>query len=345
MRTVQIGQKRVGEGEPCFIIFECGATFDTLDTAKQLVDSVVEARADAIKFQLLDVDRLMGRRDLTINYTTAHGTRVGNLYDILKKRELTRDQWRELINYCKSKNVLFLATACFPEEVDFLVEVGAAAIKINAGDVNHYYLIDYASKKNVPIILDGRAKYDELEQGVQICEKNGNKNIIIMHCPSGYPARNDGVNLATLAALKKIYQYPIGFSDHSREKLMNFAAIAYGADMVEKTLTLDKTTDFIEHLMSLEPREAKEFVGEIRAIEEAKGLSRIMFSKHVNEAGRRSIVAKREIRRGETITIDDIDFKRPGDAGISTADYQKVCTSKAKQDIVKDSFLKWEWLE
>lgn len=345
MKNVQIGKKLVGEGEPCFIIFECGATFDTVETAKKLVDAVAEAGADAIKFQLLDVDRLMGRRDLTINYTTAHGTRVGNLYDILKKRELTKDQWRELIQYCKIKNVLFLATACFPEEVDFLVEVGAAAIKINAGDVNHYYLIDYASQKNIPIILDGRAKYDELEQGVQICEKNGNRNIIIMHCPSGYPARNDGVNLATLAALKKIYQYPIGFSDHSREKLMNFAAIAYGADMVEKTLTLDKTTDFIEHLMSLEPREAKEFVQEIRAIEEAKGLSRVMFSKHVNEAGRRSIVAKREIRRGEAITINDIDFKRPGDAGISAADYQKVCLSKAKQDISKDTFLKWEWLE
>ncbi len=345
MKTVNIGQKIVGQDQPCFIIFECGATFDSLETAKKLVDAVALSGADAIKFQVLDADRLMGRKDLTINYTTAQGPRVGNLYDILQKRELTNDQWFELMNYCRKKNVLFIATACFPEEVDFLVENGAAAIKINAGDVNHYYLIDYASKKQVPIILDGRAKYDELEQGVQICERNGNQEIIIMHCPSGYPARNDGVNLATLAALKKIYQYPIGFSDHSREKLMNFAAIAYGADMVEKTLTLDKNTDFIEHLMSLEPTEAKEFVQEIRAIEEAKGQPRIMFSKHVNEAGRRSIVAMRDIDSGEVISIKDIDFRRPGDAGISAAEYELVCGKKAKQNIPINSFLKWEWIE
>ena len=344
MRTVQIGPKRVGEEEPCFIVFECGATFDSFAGAKKLIDAVAESGADAIKFQLMDADRLMGQRDLTISYTTAQGPRIGNIYEILKKRELTRDQWGELIRYCQEKGVIFIATACFPEEVDFLVQAGTAAIKINAGDVNHYYLIDYASKKGIPIILDGRAKYDELEQGVQICERNGNKNIIIMHCPSGYPARNDGVNLTTLASLKKIYQYPIGFSDHSREKLMNFPAIVYGADVVEKTLTLDKNTDFIEHLMSLEPHEAKEFVQEIRAIEEAKGVPRIMFSKQVNEAGRRSIVAVRNIRQGAALTIDDLEFKRPGDAGISAAEYQKVCQSTAKRDIAKDSFLQWEWL-
>lgn len=344
MKTVDIGGKSVGEGQPCFIVFECGATFDSLATAKKLVDAVAQAGADAIKFQVLDTERLMGEKSPTINYTTAHGPRTGRLYDILKKRELSPEQWLELIAYCRQKNLIFFSTACFPEEVDFLVKAGSAAIKINAGDVNHYYLIDYAAKTGLPVILDGRAKYDELEKGVQICERNGNKNIIIMHCPSGYPARNDGVNLATLSALKRIYRYPIGFSDHSREKLMNFPAIALGADMLEKTLSLDKTTDAIEHWMSLEPGEAKEFVKEVRAIEEAVGSPRIMFSTTVNEAARRSITAKRNISAGESITIADIDFKRPGDKGISADAYEKVCGKKAACDIAAGSFLQWGWV-
>lgn len=345
MRKVKIGKRYVGEGEPCYIVFECGATFDSVETAKKLVKAAAESGADAIKFQILDPDRLMGEKSLTINYTTASGLKTGNIYEILKKRVLTKEQWKEIKKYCDELGITFFSTATFPDEVDFLVEIGSAAIKINAGDVNHYYLIDYASKKGVTIMLDGRAKYDELEKGVEICEKNGNHNIIIMHCPSGYPARNDGVNLTVLSSLKKIYSYPIGFSDHSREKLMNYPALVMGADILEKTLTLDKNTEAIEHFMSLEPHEAKEFVTEVRAIEEAVGSSRIMFSKKVNEAARRSIVAKEDIKKGENITIEKLEFKRPGNVGISCADYQTACSKKAARDIKKDEFITWDMVE
>jgi len=294
---------------------------------------------------LENLDRLMGDKTLTITYTTAVGKKTGNLYEILTKRALKNEEWKELKDYCDELGITFFSTAGFPEDIDFLVEIGSAAIKINAGDVNHYHLIDYASRSGIPIILDGRAKYDELEKGVEICEKNGNTNIIIMHCPSGYPARNDGVNLTVLSSLKRIYKYPIGFSDHSRKKLMNYPALVLGADMLEKTLTLDKNTDFIEHLMSLEPSEAKEFVDDIRAIEVAVGSSRIMFSKKVNETARRSIVAKVDIKEGESITIKKLEFKRPGDAGISCAEYEIVCSKKAKTDIPKDEFITWNMLD
>lgn len=345
MKKVKLGKRYVGDGEPCYIVFECGATFDNFETAKKLVKVAAESGADAIKFQVLDADRLMGDKSVTINYTTAQGKRTGNLYEILKKRELTKEQWKELKEYCDELEITFFSTASFPEEVDFLAEIGSAAIKINAGDVNHYYLIDYASKKGMTIILDGRAKYDELERGVKICEKNGNENIIIMHCPSGYPVRNDGVNLSVIPTLKKIYKYPIGFSDHSREKMMNYPAVVLGTDILEKTLTLDKNTDFIEHLMSLEPEEAKEFVKEIRALEEAVGSPRIMFSKKVNEGSRRSIITSQDVKKGETITLEKIEFRRPGDAGISCADYEEVCSKKASRDIKKDEFIKWDMVE
>ncbi len=344
MVKVKLGKRLVGEGEPTYIIFECGATFEGIENAKKLIKAAADSGADAVKFQVLDPDRMIGDRSLTINYTSASGPKVGNLYDILKKRVLKKEEWRELKDYADSLGITFCSTATFPEEIDFLVEIGSAAIKINAGDVNHYYLIDYASKKGLPIMLDGRAKYDELEKGVEICEKNKNRNILIMHCPSGYPARNDGVNLTVLSALNKIYNYPIGFSDHSREKLMNYPAIVMGASILEKTLTLDKNNEGIEHLMSLEPNEAKAFVAEIRAIEEAIGSPRIMFSQKVNETARRSIAAKVSIKKGDKISIDMIEFRRPGNAGISCAEYESVCSKKANHDIKKDEFIKWEML-
>lgn len=346
MRKVKLGDKYVGDGEPCYIAFECGPTFDSFETAKKLVKAAADAGADAIKFQVIDVDRLMGDKTLTIDYTTAAGKRTGNLYEILKKRELTRDEWRELKKYCDELGITFFSTASFPEEVDFLVdELGVNAIKIATGDLNHYYLIDYASKKNVAILLDGRSNYSELEKGIEICEKNGNSNIILMHCPSGYPARNDGVNLNVIPALRKIYKYPIGFSDHSREMLMNYPAVVMGADILEKTLTLDKNTDFIEHLMSLEPDEAKEFVKTVRIVEEALGSARFIFSKKVNKVARRSIVSKVDIKKGEAITIEKIDFKRIGDINISCSEYEKVCKLKAKADIPKDTSITWDMIE
>ncbi len=344
MAKVKLGKRFVGDGEPCYVVFECGATFNGLEGAKKLVKAAADAGADAIKFQVLDPDRLMGDHSLTISYTTATGPKTGNLYDILKKRVLTKAQWKELKKHADQQGITFCATASFPDEVDFLVEIGSAAIKINAGDVNHYYLIDYASKKKVPMMLDGRAKYDELEKAVEICEKNGNRNIVIMHCPSGYPARNDGVNLSTLSSLKEIYDYPIGFSDHSREKLMNYPAMVMGADILEKTLTLNKNAEGIEHLMSLEPKEAKEFVAEVRAIEEAIGSPRIMFSKKVNDSARRSIAASKDIAEGEEITLKSIEFRRPGNAGVSCADYEAVCGRKAARHIRKDEFITWEML-
>jgi len=346
MRKVKIGNKYVGGEEPCYLVFECGPTFDNFETAKKLAKAAADAGADAVKFQVLDVDRLMGDRSPVIEFTTAAGKRKGNLYEILKKRELTREQWKELKKYCDELGITFFATVSFPEDVDFLVdELGVNAIKIATGDLNHYYLIDYVSKKGVTILLDGRSNYVELEKGIEVCEKNGNKNIILMHCPSGYPARNDAVNLNVIPALRKLYNYPIGFSDHSRQMLMNYPAVVMGADILEKTLTLDKNTDFIEHLMSLEPEEAKEFVKTVKAVEEAKGSGRFIFSRTVNVAARRCLVAKEDIKKGEKIVLEKLDFRRPGDKGIECAEYEMVCTRKAKADIPKDNFITWDMVE
>jgi len=205
-------------------------------------------------------------------------------------------------------------------------------------------IIDYLSKKGLPVILDGREKFEDVDKDVEICERNGNNQIIIMHCPSGYPAEHSGVHLNALKTMREIYDYPLGFADHSKGGLMNYAAVALGVNMLEKTITLNKATEHVEHFMSLEPKEFKEFVENIRAIEQAMGNPRVLFKSRVGEDARRSFVVKKDIRKDEEITSELLDFKRPGNAGISCSEYEKILGKKAKRDISKDEFLQWDMI-
>ena len=191
MKSVQIGNRIVGDNYPCLISFEAGATFANMDEAKKMIVSAANAGADAIKFQTVmsgDADRLMSNKDIKINFTTPSGKKQESVYEAIKRRELSKESWNELVQYAREHKILFITTVEFPETVGFLIEAKVDAIKVSKGDINNVLLIDQIAKTNLPIILDGREKFEDVEKAIEICEKNGNYKIIIMHCPSGYPA-------------------------------------------------------------------------------------------------------------------------------------------------------------
>ncbi|MBI2625297.1 MAG: N-acetylneuraminate synthase family protein [Candidatus Nealsonbacteria bacterium] len=348
MKKIKIGNKLVGDGEPCLISLEPGATHEGLESAKALLKAVAESSADAVKFQTFlpgDADRIMGRKDILIEFGTPEGKMAESVYGALKRREMSKDEWIELVSFAKEADLAFITAPYFLETVDFLLETGVDAIKVSKGDINNSMLIDYIAKTGLPVILDGRERFEDVDKAVETCEKNGNRQIIIMHCPSGYPAPNAGVHLRAIEAMKKIYSYPVGFADHSIGGLMNYAAVALGANMLEKTITLDRTAKKVEHFMSLDPNDLKEFVKNVRAVEEAMGDPRVIFKSRVEENARRSFVAKRDIKKGEVISSELLDFKRPGNSGISCSALDKVLGRKAKTSIPKDAFLKWEMLD
>lgn len=348
MIKVKIGNKTVGENEPCFISLEPGATYTEIKSAKEMLKASAEAGADGIKFQTFlpnDAERMMGKKDITVEFKTTTGKKKELVLDALKRRELTKDEWRELVKYAKELNILFITAPYFPETVDFLNQIKVDAIKVSKGDINNVLLIDKIAKTQIPVILDAREKLADIENAIKICKKNGNDQIIIMHCPSGYPAENAGVHLKAIPYLKKKFPYPIGFADHSPGDAMNYAAIALGTSMIEKTITLDKTTDQVEHYMSLELDDLKNFVENVRAIESAMGNPEILIKSRVEESARRSLVAKKDIKKGEKITLESLDFWRPGNEGISCSEGFKVLNKKAVKDIPKNSFLQWDMLE
>ena len=166
-----------------------------------------------------------------------------------------------------------------------------------------------------------------------------------MHCPSGYPAENSGVHLNAITAIRENYDYPVGFADHSLGSMMNFPAVSLGASMLEVTITPNRNIEHVEHFMSLELDELTTFVKNIRAVEDAMGDPLILKKSRVEESVRRSFVAKNNIREGEILSLNNIDYQRPGDAGISVAEGFKILNKKAKISIPKNTFITWDMLE
>jgi len=340
--ALKIGSRLVGDGQACFITFEAGPTHDGLATAKQLVKAAADAGADAIKFQILDPDRLVADRKQLFSYeilvdrkTGARKEKSEPLYDILKRRSLAREEWKELKAYSDSLGLAFFATAGFESEVDLLAEMGCDSIKIASADVNHYPLIEYAARTGISLQLDtGNSTLGEIEAAVDRIVRAGNERIIIHHCPSGYPARRDGINLRVIETLKAMFPYPAAFSDHSPGWDMDIAALCLGANMLEKTISLDRTTPSVEHIMSLEGTEIPGFVRAIRDLEAAFGSPRrVMQEAEIRKRDlvRRSIFLKRAMRAGETLSAEDLDYRRPG-TGIAPSDLGRVLGRKLAAD-------------
>ncbi|MFC1884985.1 N-acetylneuraminate synthase family protein [Thermodesulfobacteriota bacterium] len=340
---VTFGERKVGDGEPCFITFEAGPTHDGLESAKNLVTIASEAGADAVKFQILDPDRLVADKKQPFSYEVLIDRTTGKtetitepLYDILCRRALNKDEWKEIKSHCDSMDLSFFATIGFDDEINLLEELSCDSIKIASADVNHWPLIRKAARTGMCIQLDtGNATIGEIEQAVDLVVAEGNENIIIHNCPSGYPARLESINLRLIKTLKAMFPYPVAFSDHTPGWDMDIAAVSMGVNLIEKTITEDRTTRSVEHIISLEGKEAKTFIEMIRKVEIALGNNRrIMHPDELErrKAIRRSAFLKSEVTKGCLVKDAEIEFMRPG-YGISPKDFGKYFERRFKTDL------------
>lgn len=354
-KTVAFGDRQIGDGHPCFIVFEAGPTHDGLETAKRLVTLAAEAGADAVKFQILDPDRLVADKKQPFSYEILVNRETGEtktvespLYDLLKSRSMEKDEWRELKKYSDSLGLAFFATVGFEDEIELLEELKCDSIKIASADVNHLPLIRRAAKNGMCLQLDtGNSTIGEIEAAVDAIRSEGNENIIIHQCPSGYPARLDSVNLQIIPTLKTMFGYPAAYSDHVPGWEMDIAAVAMGANMVEKTITLDRMTPSVEHIMSLEPSEMAAFVKSLRDVETAMGTSRrIMAPKELakRDAIRRSIFLKGPAKVGQKLSDVEIEFRRPG-YGIGPDHYDSLQGATFTKDMDAGARLSFSDLE
>ena len=342
--VTQIDENRV------FITFEAVTGQDiSFEASKELITIAAEAGADSIKFQLLEADKTMGEdavhsyKILVDKEKEIYEDKEEGLREVLKRRELKKEEWIDLKYFADKKGLKFFCTALFPEDVDFLVnELNIDTIKIASGDINNLPFMRYVSQKKVSIQIDtGSGNIWEIERAVRVIEEK-NRDIVIHHCPTGYPAKLESINLNMIPTLKLMFpDYTIAFSDHSPGWDMDIAAIALGAKMVEKTITLDRTTPCVEHCFSLEPHEAGNFVKAIRDLEIALGRSsRVLPPSYLENRKRvrRSVFTRKDLTKGDELTWDNITFRRPG-YGISPPDVDLFIGKKVKRDILEGQML------
>ena len=325
-----------------FIIAEAGVNHNgSLEFAKKLVDAAVEAGADAVKFQTFKAENLVSKEAKKAEYQVKNTGNNESQYDMLKKLELGFDEFIELKRYCDEKGIMFLSTPFDFESIEFLDKLGLEIFKIPSGEITNYpYLREIAKLKKRVILSTGMANLCEIEQAVDVIEKYGTnrENIIILHANTEYPTPMEDVNLKAMLTIKEAFKVNVGYSDHTLGIEVPVAAVAMGAVVIEKHFTLDKNMEGPDHKASLEPDELKAMVKAIRNIETAlgNGIKKPSKSESKNiEIARKVVVAKKDIKKGEKFSEDNLTVKRAG-KGISPMRWEEIIGRSADKDYKKD---------
>lgn len=300
----------------CFIIAEAGVNHNgDLEIAKKLVDVACDAGVDAVKFQTFKTENLVTKNAEKADYQKEN-TGSGSQFQMLKKLELSYENHVILKQYCESKGIMFISTPFDFESVDLLEKLDIPLYKISSGDLTNTPLLKYIAKMNKPMIVStGMANLGEVEKAVESIKKTDNNRISLLHCTSNYPTDYEDVNLNAMITLKNAFKFSIGYSDHTVGIEVPIAAVAMGAEIIEKHFTIDKNMEGPDHKASLNPQELKQMVKSIRNMEKAFGDGVKRCNKNEENTktiARKSIVASKNIVKGENISYENITFKRPG---------------------------------
>lgn len=327
------------------VIAEAGVNHNgDIDIAKSLVDVAVEAKADIVKFQTFSAERQVTKNADKANYQKETTTKSETQYSMLKKLELSAEMHEELIAYCKSKKIEFLSTGFDIQSIDLLESLGQRLFKIPSGEITNYSYLKHIGELRKPVILStGMSNFHEIESALDLLVKSGTpKNVItVLHCTSSYPAPIIDVNLKAMQNIQKKFDVSVGYSDHTLGIEISIAAVALGARIIEKHFTLDRNLVGPDHKASLEPEELNEMVKAIRNIEigMGDGIKRLMPSETNNlEVIRKSLVAIKEIKSGDTFSVENVGAKRPG-SGISPMDWNRIKGKKSKRRYLVDDLI------
>lgn len=343
MAEFAISGRNIGDGRPCFIIAEAGVNHNgSLDLAKQLVDAAAEAGANAVKFQTFKASELISAAAPKADYQkTTTGSEKSQL-EMVRRLEMPEEMTRAVADYAGARKILFLSTGFDQESIDLLDQLGVPAFKVGSGDLTALPLLEFIGSKRKPVILStGMSHMEEVEAAVEALCSSGCPAVALLHCVSSYPADPRWANLRAIQTLKEAFNTPAGFSDHSLGNELAIAAVALGANIIEKHITLDNTLPGPDHRVSLTPNAFRNMVSAIRLVEAAcgNGIKKpTPGEQNVREVARRSIVAACTIPRGTTITREMLAFKRPG-TGISPAEWKSIVGKRSLRDIESDALI------
>ncbi|MBI2982166.1 MAG: N-acetylneuraminate synthase [Deltaproteobacteria bacterium] len=325
----------------CFIIAEAGVNHNgDLKRAVQLVDLAKESGADAVKFQTFKAEELVSSQAPKADYQKKNTARNESQLEMIRKLELPFKDFRRLSATCRKVGIHFMSTPFDHSSIDFLSEIEMPFFKIPSSEITNFPYLDRIARAGKPLILStGMSTLKEVQEAVSVLTRAGNKEVILLHCTSSYPADPRDANLRAMQTLKEVLGLPVGYSDHTPGIEVSLAAVALGACVIEKHFTLDRNLPGPDHKASLSPDELHALVRGIRIVESAIGSGEkepAESEKKIAAIARKSLVAARDILPNTVLTHEMIAIKRPG-TGISPAKLQIFIGKRSRVAIAADT--------
>lgn len=344
MKKINIANKAIGKGKPVFIIAEVGSNFNTLDEALRSIDAAISCGVDAVKFQTFQAE-MVAKRDIAFPQETAGGQ---DQYQLFKKYELSEEWHREIFSYARERGIIAFSTPAHQSDVDLLEKLDVPLYKVGSDDCTNLPLLKYIAEIGKPMIVStGMANLAEVVETVETVLSTGNDQLVLLHTVSNYPVKDvTQLNLKAIQTLRNAFndEILVGYSDHTTSLTIPVAAVTLGACVYERHFTIDKKLDAPDAFLSADPTEMRAIVASIREVEAAlgDGVKRPAASeKDMRRDTRKSIIARKSIRKGEEITADKVIIKRPAH-GIEPRYLDIVIGRKARVDIAEDEIITWD---
>mgnify|MGYP000195171956 FL=1 len=325
------------------IIAEAGVNHNgSLKLAKQMIEEAARAGADYIKFQTFKPEKLVSKYAQKADYQKKTTGNNESQLQMLEKLALSYDDFVELKRYCEQSGIGFLSTPFDEDSIRFLDSLDMDFWKIPSGEITNYpYLVQIAQTGRDIVLSTGMCEMDEIADAMKVLEESGAGNISLLHCNTEYPTPYEDVNLLAMKQMRTAFKKQVGYSDHTVGIEVPIAAVALGAEIIEKHFTLDKNMEGPDHKASLEPLELSQMICSIRHIEKSLGdgnKKRTASEQHNIAAARKSIVAKCAISKGDIFTEANLTVKRPGN-GISPMRWKELIGTRAERDYLEDELI------
>lgn len=340
MKTVALGRKKIGPGQPCYLIAEIGGNFRTLAQAKRLIDLAARAGVDAVKFQTFRAATLTTRKAMFEMENTGRTSQ----YEHFLKYELAEDLHRAIFAYTRKKGLYPFSTPSHPTDVAMLEKVGCPAYKIGSDDAVNLPLIRAAARTGKPLLIStGMCTLAEVKRAVKAAKDAGNGKLVIFHCTTNYPTHLPSVNLLAMKTMMEALDVPVGYSDHTLGIDVCYAAAVMGARTLEFHFTHDKKADGPDHMLSKDFAETAALARKVRELPVllGDGVKKPAETELTSlRNNRKSLVVTRPVLKGERFTARNLEPKRPG-TGVACEHYDRVLGKKARRDLPADEPLQW----
>jgi N-acetylneuraminate synthase len=341
MKKVNLNGILVGENEPVYFIAEIAGNFYTFEEGKRIINSAIAAGCNCVKFQTFDAETV------TTKKTMFDMENVGKVqqYKILKEYQCPNELQKQIMDYCRERNILAFSAPSHIKDIDFMEEMGNPVYKIGSDLACHLPILRTIARLNKPIILStGMCTLEEVRMSVDTILNEGNDQIILMHCVADYPTKYEEVNLNVINAMQNEFGFPTGYSDHTIGPEISLAAVAMGAHVIERHFKHPDNRSGPDAILSSDEAEMRSIIETTRKIEQARGdgIKRPSKSEYKNRLQNRvGLCSLKDIPKGTIITEEMIDIRRPG-YGIQPRYFEQVVGRTARKDIPKEEAITWE---